>query len=270
MEYIMADENKAIYYHYTGVENIPVYLRFESSPLEAVVKDLLIEVGFTHIDSDEFKTHKIDKTGTRILNIVEATARVARQIGVYRESDPYGNESFNPLGGYDVYRYKGMAMMVMGHANTQWHLGVLNIEHEKSYEVLKQVLNRYLGYALAPFGIVGLWGVPVDEGLVVMTSKASKGEAVFIDWKKQSMITQEGPKTIDPFMQVLRLDPVLKGTSVGMKAEELVSYLSTHTTYLSHRGLHRKLKEQLLNMGGELQGIVYPQENFKHRVNLSL
>jgi hypothetical protein len=201
---------------------------------------------------------------------VEASARVARQIGIYRDTDQYGQESFNPMGDYNVYRFKGMAMMVMGDVNTQWHLGLVNIDHEKSYVVLKQVLNRFLGHALATFGVVGFWGVPVDEGFVVMTPQMSNGEAIFLDWQNQAILTQEGRKELDPLTQVLRLDSSLSGRSLDMKKEQLISFLSTHTTYLSHQGLHFKIKEQIYIMSQELQGVIYPLENFQGRSNLSL
>jgi hypothetical protein len=261
----MSEAKKTVYYQFDRIQDLPIYVRFEDQNLETVLQDLLKEVGFAKIDEEDFKSHKLTANKTRVLNVVEASVRVTKQIGSFVETDTYGAESFTPLGDYDVYRYKGMAMMVTGDNNYQWHLGLVNIAHEKSYEIYKQVFNRYLAFTLASYGVVGFWGVPVDEGFVVMNSQMSNGEAVYIDWKNQKILTQDGAKSLNPFTQVLRLDSTLKGRSIEMRQEELLSFLSTHTTYMSYTGLHHKLKEQLIIMASEIHGVVYPLENFQHR-----
>jgi hypothetical protein len=50
-----------------------------------------------------------------------------------------------------------------------------------------------------------------------------------------------------------------------MSKEELLSFLTTNTTYFSFQSLPRELRETVLNLVKFSEGIIYPKENFEPR-----
>ena len=119
-------------------------------------------------------------------------------------------------------------------------------------------------------GIVGFWGVPVDEGVVVMKQHESRGESVYIDIKRQNVITVDGVKKIKGRFKVLRLDPTLKGRNVAMTAEEFLSFLSFHCNYFDYVGPSLPIRQMITSLPSYAVGLVHPRESFKPRTDLSL
>lgn len=118
---------------------------------------------------------------------------------------------------------------------------------------LRVMLNRYLTWALAPHGIIGFWGVATGDGFVVMKQSQSFGEAVFVDVTKRRTFSSAGAKPFEGIFTILRAD---KGATPGkfIGAEELVSFLSTHTTYFSNQGLPAGLRKAALSLGAMSRG----------------
>lgn len=251
------------YYQFRKDLGYPVFLRFEDQDFELKLSEVITQMGFEKLKAEELKDISFDKFQTKVLKIQPANFRVSKQIDQSHSLDMYGPENLTQLGNYDVYRYKGLGMMIFGDGNYFWELGLKNVDSQQLQ--VKVVLTRYLSWALAPLGVIGFWGVPVDEGVVVMKPREANFESFFIDTRKTKIMSIDGVKDINPGFQLLRLDPTLKDRTKGMRKEELVSFLSTNTSYFSHQGLDFTLKESIYSFSMMVDGFVYPVENFKPR-----
>lgn len=266
----MANEEKKItYFQYQKELDFPIFVACDLSSLDPFIEQLLIKNMFTKLMDAEAKDvpEKLTKSGARLLNIVEATPGVVRQIDVSRESDRYGLESITPKEGYRLYRLKGHALMVYSFASVEWEVGVF--PHFGENEFASQiVINRFLGWALSSLGIIGFWGTPVEEGIIVMNQKNSEGEAVFVDIRRRKIFTKEGTKTMKGLISVIRLDNSLKGRNVKMRNEELISFMSHYCTYFDFHGLSVPVRQMIHTLSKLSQGIIHPLESFKPRMDL--
>jgi hypothetical protein len=265
----MKNMDNVSYYQFQKELDYPVFVKFENPEFEINFSELLQSLGFHKVDNNELGTISIDKSSTKVLLIKEAGPRIAKQINQSHVGlESYGPESISPYGNYDVYRYRNVGLMVIGHGNYYWEMGVRNCTDHM--EEVKVMLTRYISFALASQGVVGFWGVPVQEGLVIMKPKEANFESVFIDVDKGVFITTDGVKPIGADVQLLRLDHTIKGESRRMKKEELVSFLCHNTTYFSYHGLEYKLKHSIFEIVDFAEGHIYPFENFQPRSNLQL
>lgn len=256
-------EMKANYYQFKKEMGYPVFVRFEDSDIEMKLEGLLTQMGFEKIKSEELKSISFNKHQTKVLKIQNANFRVSKQIDQSHALDTYGPENLTMLGNYDVYRYKNVGMLIFGAENYFWELGLKNIESSQSE--MKVIFTRFLSWALAPMGIVGFWGVPVDDGVVVMKPKEANFESFFIDVKSMKILSVDGVKDFFPGFQLLRLDSTLKDTTLRMKKEELVSFLTMNTSYFSYQGLDLSLKTAIFEFSAMVDGYIYPIENFQPR-----
>lgn len=258
-------EAKYSYYQYQKDLGYEVYLRFEDFDFENQLTDTLDIMGFNKVERSSIKDQSFNRYHTKVLNIVKASPRVAKQIDRADYGfDKYGPESLSQMGSYDVYRYKNIGMMVLGEGNYLWELGLKSTSDESA---LRVILTRFLSFALASRGIVGFWGVPIDEGFVVMSQKNSSSEAIFIDLKNNTILTFDGRKKISSELQILRLDSTLNNSMKKMKPEELLSFLSMNTTHLSYNGFEFNVKETIYELSRDASGYIYPEGNFKPRLN---
>jgi hypothetical protein len=162
-------------------------------------------------------------------------------------------------------------LMVYSFGVKEWKLGCY--KDFGSNQVLlasRMTINRFLTWALIPHGIIGLWGVSVDDGLVAQRASDSKGEVVFFDIKGLRLLAIDGVKKIKPNFKILRLDPTLKGRNIKMSSEELISFLSTHCSYLDSSGLSIPVRQMLQTLSKMTEGLIHPQESFRPRTDLSL
>jgi hypothetical protein len=251
------------YYQFNKDLGYQIYLRFEDLEFETQLGDVLGIMGFDKVERDNVKNINFDPLQTKVLKITKASPGVSRQITRSDFlSDKYGPESVSKNGRYNVYRYKKVAMMVFSENSGLWELGIKDIGN---HDALRVIFTRFLSYALAPVGVVGFWGVPVDEGFVVMSPKAANFEAIFVDIKKNVVITFDGVKSIDHELQILRLDSTLANEARPMSREALISFLTVNTNYLSQYGLSSKIKNALYAICKIADAYIYPQENFKPR-----
>ena len=98
----------------------------------------------------------------------------------------------------------------------------------------------------------------------------SKGEAVFIDVKALQMLSIDGVKKLRPHFKILRLDSTLHGRNIKMSTEELLSFLSSHCTYLDSSGLSVPVRQVIQTLSKMTEGLVHPEESFRPRTDLSL
>ncbi|MGZ3787652.1 MAG: hypothetical protein ACXVLQ_03975 [Bacteriovorax sp.] len=266
--------SKKTYFQYQKELNLPIYLSADLSAFDPSFGEFLAKIKFVKL-SDKEESEALGQlrknNRARILHISEATPVVAKQIQSTMESDHYGAESIIPKDGYRVYRYKDVGLMVYSFGAKEWQLGCYR-DFGSSQVVLasRMIMNRFLSWALVPHGIVGLWGVTVDDGMVAQRPLDSKGEAVFIDIVGLRMISFDGIKKLRPHFKILRLDPTLKGRNIKMSNEELLSFLSAHCSYLDTAGLSVPVRQMVQALSKMTEGLLHPQESFRPRTDLSL
>lgn len=266
--------SKKTYFQYQKELNLPIYLSADLTTFDPSFGEFLTKQRFVKLsDKEEIEAlNELKKNNNaRILHISEASPIVAKQIQSTMESDRYGAESIIPKDGYRVYRYKDMGLMVYSFGAREWQLGCYRDFGSSSKAVASRtMINRFLSWSLVPCGIVGFWGVTVDDGMVAQRPLDSKGEAVFIDIKGQRMISLDGVKKLHPHFKILRLDSTLKGRNIKMTSEELLSFLSSHCTYLDSAGLSVPVRQMIQALSKMTDGLLHPQESFRPRTDLSL
>lgn len=252
----------------------PIFIRFKNGDFDGALADFLNQQHFHKIQDAEAKDVEKAIVGdpkARVLTFQEASVSVGRQITSMVESDRYGQESVVTQIGYRVYRYKNSALMMYSFTSKEWQIGVFKSFGAKAENYAsKIVLNRYLSFALQAIGVVGFWGVPIDEGMVVQRYADSRGEAVYIDLKSEKIISHDGVKKLSARFKMLRLDPTLKNRNVRMTSEELLGFLTSHCTYFDTTGLTVPVRQMIQAIARVTEGVYHPEESFKPRTDLSL
>ena len=269
--------SKITYFQYQKDLNLPIYLGLDTQVFDNGVADFLTRMKFTKLNETEEMDARLqmkNNNASRCLNILEATPSVARQIHSMVESDKYGMESVVPKSGYQVYRYKGVGLMVYSFGVKDWNFGCFS-DFGSSKDVQKlnaarTVIHRFLSWTLAQHGILGLWGVTVDDGMVLQRVTECSGEAVFIDVVGNIVISLDGIKKLGTKFKVMRLDPTLHGRNIRMSSEELVSFLSAHSSYMDYSGLSVPVRQMIQTLVKMTEGMIYPEESFRPRTDLSL
>lgn len=262
----------------------PVYIKMNEKDFSPQTREFILSMGFNEIPMSTGQAMDLlIETGkapshARMLNLSLASHTVARQIEMFRPDDRFGEEGLIPQNGYKVYRYRGVAMMVMSMGSPVWQMGCFeNFGAAKNADgrvdedlaaPFRTVLNRFLSWSLAPLGVVGLWGVPVDEGTVVMKRLNTKGEAVFFDVYRHQILSVDGLKKLNGRFQLMRLDSTLKGRSVPMKTEQLNCFLAEHCTYMDEKGPTVPIRQMVQTLSKMAVGMIYPRENFQPRTSL--
>lgn len=270
----MADKDRISYFQYFRDQGIPVFIKVDLSEFDTSLYSFLVRQRFTELKGVEVAEAEaeLDKNPkARLLSFELAGPISGRQIDMAMESDRFGVESVVPRDGFRVYRYRGHALMMYSFGVQEWRMGAYQDFADKPHTAKAQVIiNRFLSLALAPLGYLGLWSVPVEEGLVVMKPNDGKGEAVYIDVVKRKILSLDGVKTIKSRFQILRLDPMLTNRNIRMSHEELLSFLTVHTTYFDYQGPSVPVRQLLQSFSRLCEGLIHPKESFKPRSDLSL
>lgn len=267
------DETKMMYFQYNKKLHLPIFVKFEAENFEPEMASFLRAMKFDEISHKEFETLSGDGKikNARVLNITEASVMVARQIAAVNESDKYGPESLVQKNGYSVYRYSNVAMMVFSLSSYEWRMGCFSdfgqVANEMAY---RMIVNRFLSWSLAPFGLVGFWGTPVEEGVVVQRPIDTRGEAVFIDIAKARMITVEGEKRMKHSFSFIKLDLLLKDRSIVLKFEDLLGFLSVSCAYFGPQGLPTFVRQLIQTAARSYTGRIYPKDNYRPRQDARL
>ncbi len=268
-------EKNWTYFQYFKDLALPIYAKLDLSEFDSSIINLLNKMNFSEI-SDEKEVAKalerIEKDGgARILAISEASSKVSRQIDVVAESDRFGHESIVPKSAYNVYRYKGVALMVYAFAASEWQMACYP-DFGSDVEVLssRSVINRFLSWSLTSLGYVGFWGVPIDEGAVILRQSDSEGEAIFLDIRRKRMLTMDGYRKMNSRFKMMKLDNSLNGKNIRMNNEELLSFLSQYCTYFDYSGLSVPVRQLIQTIAQNVEGLLHPKESFKPRTDLTL
>ncbi|OFZ21581.1 MAG: hypothetical protein A2202_09055 [Bdellovibrionales bacterium RIFOXYA1_FULL_36_14] len=267
-------EKEYTYFQYYKDLNIPIFIKLSLAEFEIDMASFLNEICFSQLTSQEFKKFEEsvkDKSKIKVLRLSEATPSVAHNIHFLNEGDLYGLESISYKKNYKIYRYKGISIGIFSVGAREWELGCFsNFGVSANRPACVTVINRFLSWAMSPSGVVGFWGVPVDEGVVVMSQQDAKGEAVFFDLYKNVVYTLDGVKKIGPNFVVMRLDRILRNRNIKMSSSELASFLAVNCCYFDTDGLSLPIRQMIRTISLNISGLIHPKDNFKPRTDLSL
>lgn len=260
-------------FQYHDQRNFPVYVGVQGFGEDEALTDILKileQMKFSELSPKEVEsipTRLESEVQSRMLVLKPASSKVAAQIESASRSDRFGFESVLPKTGYKVYRFKGMALMVYSYAADVWECGITEAfgQGDSGIFAARTVINRFLSWALAPHGVIGFWGVPVKEGMVVLKQSDSQAEVVFVDMNEKSMLSMDGKKSLPLRFRILRLDNKLSGRNIRMTSDELLSFLSVHSSFLDPTGLSRPMRQLLQALSRSAEGLIHPRESFQTR-----
>lgn len=272
------DSKQNSFYQYHADLDFPIFIKVVDGlegKDEGNFSSLLKQMRFRELSGHEEDI--VEKTlsenpQARMLTLKLASFKLSNQINSVASSDLYGYESVVPKSGYKVYRYKRMALLVYSIAAPAWECGVTAkfCVGEKGIFAGRSILNRFLTWSLSSLGVIGFWGVPVDEGFVILNQKDSRGEAVFVDVINQKMMSMDGVRDISTGLEILRLDSGLRERSLVMRESELLSFLSVKTSFLDPEGLSTPVRQMVKQLSKMALGKVYPRSSFQPRTDLDL
>lgn len=257
------------YFQFGKKMGLPIYIRYRSAEFDPDIGGFLRTMKFEEVVSSDISAIESEMATNpkmRVLTLNEASLPVSRQIASARDSDKYGPESILQKKGYSVYRYKKVAMLVYSLASTEWHMGCFpDFGHVDMELECRVIINRFLGWALAPHGIVGFWGTPVDEGVVIQRYGESHGEAILFDVHNRKVMSLDGEKKMRFSFSFIKLDSTLRDRSVEMKFEDLLSFLTVNCTFFGAQGVPAPIRQLVQTLCRFSQGHIYPMENFQPR-----
>ena len=268
------NETSWTYFQYQKEQGLPVYIKVNLADFDPSLQAFLGQMRFEELSEREaldLESGLTPEFKGNILTMRLANHSVARQINSVAESDRWGVECITPKDGYKVYRHKGKALLVYSFAVGMWEMGChANFGNEDDLSEYRSIINRYLSWALVPHGIIGFWGVPVEEGMVVLKKREALGEAVFIDVRRRRLLSVDGITKMKAHFTILRLDSVLRNRNIRMTTVELVSFLSVNSTFFDYKGLSVPVRQAIQSFSKIAEGLVHPRESFKPRTDLSL
>ena len=241
--------SKMTYFQYQKEEGLPVFIKVDLADFDLALLNFLIQMRFeelSEMEANELEAQLTPDFTGNILSLSLASPSVARQINQVGESDRYGAECITPKDGYKVYRYKGKALLVYSFGVGFWEMGChSDFGSEEDSVTCRGIINRYLSWALVSQGIVGFWGVPVEEGLVVLKKGEAQGEAVFVDVRNRKLYSIDGSRKMKRQFSILRLNSAIKNKNVVMSREELLGFLTVNTTFFDYTGLSVPVRQAI-------------------------
>ena len=265
---------KMVCFQYFKEMELPVYIKYDDALLPIELKQILLDHNFSQLDEKQtlaIEEHVEKTPNAKLLNIEIASPILSSQILSYSETDTYGKESVTPKDGYNIYRYRGGCVMLYSFNSSEWKMGVLeSFSSTTDLMTFRSILTRYLSWALVPHGIIGFWGVPIDEGVVILNQEESQAEAIFIDVLNSTILSLDGKTQVRGLFTILRLDSTLHGRNIGMRREELFSFLTQYCTYFDYSGLSYPVRQLIQHLSRISTGIIYPRESFRPRTDLSI
>ena len=269
----MEDKNLTYFQYQKGLQ-MPIYIRVDLKSFDPHLSLLLKGMNFESLSAEEAKgvPERVDrKVGGRLLTLEEASPIAAKKIDFAGELGKYGEESVVPGYGCRVYCYRGVAMMPYSYQSPLWGLGCFkDFGGEKNVDSYRIVINRFLSYALAPMGIIGLWGEFLDEGIALCKQNRSSGKVVFVDVKNESVLSSEGFSRMSSRFKVFRLGSEYLNRDSRMSPEELVSCLFSHLTYFDYEGPQIPVRQAVQALAKLVTGIDCSPSKFYSMSDLSL
>lgn len=232
---------KYTYYQFFKDQAVPVYIRLRIAEFDPEISGFLQIMNFTELDSKEGEQAEQNIASSqhaKVLTIDEATPMVASQIRSNFQDDKYGKESIVQKPGYNVYRYKNMAMIVLSLASNEWLMGTFPEfgQNQKEYEC-RVIINRYLSWALAPMGIAGFWGKKLKEGILLGRMHEMNGNAIFVDYRNHKLFTAREVTSLRRSESFIKIDPLHKSVPAKMRFEDAQAFLAIHSAYFGANGM---------------------------------
>ena len=243
------EQSNFTYYQFYQNLGYPIFIRLGVSLKEGRVQKLIKDLGFEELDSKTAKKIAVNKMLTKVLTVTKASPRSYQQIMGSSSLDVYGKEVLTKNKNFDIYLCRRIGMMIFSQYSNVWELGVASdLETTEDLMAMRVMLNRFLSWALAPLGVVGYWGITSNEGIVVMKQDQSFGEVVYIDIHKNAVLSSTGHAKLEGGLKILR-SAKSPNYSKKINREELISFLSTSTTYFAHGNLPINLKRVVMKIG---------------------
>lgn len=252
--------------------NYPVFVAFEDAEVEKMTHPTLLEMKFTIVDKQK-DWEKLVKNieGARILKITSASAKVESQIEkISIESSYQGLEIVRSQQYYQIYTYAYKAMMVLSYGSLFWELGLALQQISKlsnRKEVMRTIVNRFLSLALIKFEVQLFWGIAVDQGVVLMSSSQSAGEAVCFDIQKQLLLSSENDLKINSQLLIMRLEQAMTGQHRVMGREELYCFLKVRNCFIMQQMIHSpEITKALEFIAKNCHGVYIPEESYQPKL----
>jgi hypothetical protein len=249
-----------MYYKFELNSQVLFFVNMESE--NEFVKTFFEKFGLVECEEKDKKISIEEKT---LIVLKDASPMLAKRIGSFSAENKYGDETVQPYGDFNLYKYRGVGMLMIPHQHNIWEMAITGSTKEGVEAKLRAMLMRVLSFVLAPFDIVGTWGVPVDEGMVLLSQKDSNGEAVFVDLDSMKLLTVEGEKDMTSPFEIIKLDKNLKNNAQSISKEELIGTLTHHCTYFSFQGIPYNLKGKMMDIANMSEAILYPFDHFEPR-----
>lgn len=266
----MQSDKTISYFQFCPDADIPVYigLKMTFSQFEQNLTEFLTKNNFSQVQEKNIEK-ELQRKHARLLWISQVSKAPLSQIINSRVTKPSEREDFIPARGYHLYRYKNLALMIYNRKAREWRLaGMPDLGHEKNLTATRIVLARFLSQALAPFSIVGFWGITMDKGIVVVKKEESLGKTVFIHLEKNLLIAGNTSFPIQEKLEIIRFDALLKRKKSIMKKEELFGQLLFHCIWIGdNTNPVHGLLEKLVQAG---TGIIHSKTYFSTLEGLSL
>jgi hypothetical protein len=247
-----------VYYQFHKSFGYPVFIRLDADLLEGRLQKVILDLGFFELDEKERKTIPVNKSSTKVLSLKKAPIRVIQQVKTPTSLDQYGQETLQMNGNFQVYTYRNFGMMVFSAASSYWELGLCSeLQNTEELTHLRIMLTRFLSWSLGPMGMIGYWGVTTQDGMVIMKQAQSFGESVFVDLDKKLILSGQFTKNFGGDFVIYRAErSVPQNKMIGK--EELISFLTTSTTFLSYSGIPFLMKRNIFDLGANTRGEYSP------------
>lgn len=245
---------KNVYFQYL---NYPIFC--ELSENCSNLPELLRHIeyyGFKKIKKKEVEKGFKDPS-YRVLKINLANARLSKEIGAVLESDKYGPESITPFGDLNHYKFQGRTMIQFSLKQKIWEMVVLEDHGKKEFELYDRIIwVRLLSWSLLPFGIIGIWGRIISDGVFVQRMLEANGNAVFFNLFSESMFLEDlSERKITSPIRCFNLENYLNIPQKRMTNEELYAFLSLKCTYFNYVGSTSWKNDLILKLVGLCDGV---------------
>lgn len=258
------------FWYFNANERFPVRFLLESEEEQDRLSPLFKDMGFEKSDKqdDQYKGRTIKILFTDVGNIRKLYG------GTSIPLQDSGAEVVYKKLAHSVYVYKDFSTLIYSSQAREWNCYFngneqlwANIELNVLFKI---VIGRILSLVFEKTSIVGFYGVPVKEGVVIMNAKEAKGEFVFFDVNNKVIYTQDGTKKFDLSNKILRLEASNSSYEKKMRKEELYSFLMARTMLLSlgvNNGYQINAVKLLTNLS---DGVIFPERSFKARISVGI
>ncbi|MDA8792668.1 hypothetical protein N9N67_05450 [Bacteriovoracaceae bacterium] len=255
------------YYKYAYEDDFTVIFKFSEVNLEEVFERSLSDVGFEKLDFSQVSQIRIDGD-TYFVTINSSSSQFINRISNQNKIQLAKSEieSVHLIGANQVYLLDDKLFWSKTPNRLRWEVGlVLSKFSQDAQKNSRLFLARILSSIAAEYNIFSFFGVPVEEGLVVLNPVHSHFEFVLIDNDRSKITTFDGEKSLKDELELIRLTQENFDEPKFMKADELFSFLMNGLNYFSINSLPKKITKSVYEFSQMVSGVIYPEENFKPR-----